>query len=133
MVPQITANMVGTISMMSNPIVVMVAFLAKYIIEAIGGVAIFIGIINALKLIAQYMGGKKDSMATASTKGIFGMGGAGFASNPLVVVISELLIGIVLVGLITSGSYLNLVNSLMSFGSTSLSGLTIPTPPTNTN
>lgn len=128
-VPQINASMVGTVDIMNNPIVVMVAFLSKYIIAAMAGIAIFLGIINLVKIIMHYMSGKKETMNNAGTGGIFGMGGHGFASNPLVVVLGEFLIGIVLVGLVVSGSWTNLVNSLLTFGGGSLNGLNIPTPP----
>ena len=128
-IPKITANMVGTVDIMNNPIVIMVAFLSKYVIGAMAGIAIFLGIINLVKIIMHYMSGKKETMNNAGNGGIFGMGGNGFAKNPLVVVLAEFLIGIVLVGLVASGSWTNIVNSLMSFGAGSLNGMSLPNVP----
>ncbi|KLU61680.1 hypothetical protein CEB3_c18580 [Peptococcaceae bacterium CEB3] len=132
-VPTINQNMVGTVDILNNPVVVMVAFLSKYVIAALAGIAIFLGIVNLLKIITHYVRGNKQVMQTNANGGIFGMGGHGFASNPLVVTLAEFLIGIVLIGLVASGAWVNIVNSLMSFGSTSLNGMTLPNAPTNTN
>ncbi len=133
-VPQLSTSMVGTVDIMNNPIVVMVAFVSKYIIAALAGIAIFLGVINLVKIFMHYIRGNKTAITQAGgNSGIFGMGGSGFASNPIVVVLAEFLIGVVLIGLVASGAWVNIVNYLMSFGGTALSGMQLPTLPTGTN
>ncbi len=118
--PTIDPNIVGTVHIVDNPAVTSIAFLANWVLGAIGGIAIFAGLINVVTKLTKHLSGSKEALGGVQS-GVFGSNL--FKGNSLVVVLLEFFFGVMLLGFAISGSWIQIVNSLMVVGTKFFDGL----------
>lgn len=118
--PQIDAGLIHKPDIAGNPIVRIVANVSQYVLAVIAGIAIFAGIINIGSRLLKHLWGKSE-FSQGNSQGVFGTNL--FKTNSLMIALSEFVLGIVLMGLVVSGSWLNLVNGLLTFGDNVSRGL----------